>query len=156
MDLSIRSLSKLTIINQDQRIWTRWNRSWGRCWSRLHNQRFYGFQYWCYEGELFCRLILCKWMASSTNFMWVICQWKPSLMSIGCVMSLKWSQIISNVVILAFHYRIPTIQVGRHLNHLPPPNLLSLCMKMKCAIARWIALLITEDGGCGLIFCKGD
>jgi hypothetical protein len=67
------------------------------------------------------------------------------IVNIECAMSLKWSQD----KMLAFHYRIPIIQVGRqptttcHLLIWPPHHI-----KMKNVIARWIALIIMEDGGC--------
>ena len=61
-DSSIRSLGKLAIANQDQRIWNRGNCNWGRCWSsRLWNLYF---PMWCYRGELFYHSMLCKWTTS--------------------------------------------------------------------------------------------
>ena len=75
MDMSIRSLSRLAIANHDQRIWNRWNQTWGRCWSRLQFQRFFASHVlWCYRGELFYSLMLCKQMTSLVDSTWVICQ----------------------------------------------------------------------------------
>jgi hypothetical protein len=70
-------------------------------------------------------------------------------------MSLKQSHVRWNVAESAFHYKIPTIQVHRHLT---TTWRLLLCpawpQKWRCVIARWIALLTTEDGGCNLIVMK--
>jgi hypothetical protein len=47
--------------------------------------------------------------------------------SMSCAMSLKWSWVRKNVANLAIHFRIPIIQVGRHLTTtLPHPQKLSV------------------------------
>ena len=50
MDLSIRSLSMLAIANEYQRNKNRWNWSWGRCGSRLHNWKIYASQFGVIKG----------------------------------------------------------------------------------------------------------
>jgi hypothetical protein len=77
--------------------------------------------------------------------------------NIGCVMSLKWSQVGLYVAKLTFHSQITSWSTPH--NHMPPPKLSKLLppylsTKIKRVIFPLVELLIMEEDGCSLIFSK--
>ena len=151
--LSIRSMSMLAIVDQDQRIWNRWNRSIGveervnpstEIKDSLLPNVVTG-------GNSFICSMLCKSATSIADSTWVICPWKPSWMPILVVSCLNSGHMQDKMLNC---FSLPTIQVGWHLA--------ATCRLLICppwtpkssVKAWWIALLIMEDIMCSLPFAK--